>query len=556
MPKRTFEQPVTLITKFQAPKGLEPMKLHTSSTLGAGMVTSLDPADIKPEALQLSLNTRVNFDKTKRRAGLTRATPDAPDTNPVVHLGYIKLPDNTNSYIVRITPSTVYYRPQGGSWQIATGAIGGTITDGITDSVIILPTGPPYYVFANNGVNEIQKVLFDPTNTVSDLRAGVGVSTKYRYITGFYNRVFAAALAGVNECQIGWSGDGNITVWDPSVDSTAGNSPLIDSPDDESDFIKGIIGFTNILVVIRTRSIWHGTKLPIPTQPVNFYAAIPGIGCDCPNSFKITTEGLVWVDTRTATVWSYTPGRWPVPIGRPIEKDLINSIYDPNLVYASYNSQNFEYTVVIAQPSTKDVISWTYNFRNSAWVKDYIAGDYIVDSTGVGVSAINDFAYQTGGLTIGQLVGTIGNLQGTIGSLGSASAIFNSRVYGVSDGNILVEDSNSSVDQIYAPGVAFETDLVSKAFTLDYSDEYIARVRINYKAYANGSFTVWFSKDGGATFTAIKTINFSTLNVSQLVTIRKSVKTRRFAWKLTSTTGSWEILDYEIEYYPGAESRA
>ena len=549
MPRRPIEQPNKVTSRFQAPKGLAPMQVHTSATIGAGMVTSIDPADIKPEAVQLSLNSRLRFDKTARRYGSVIATPVKPDSNPVLHIGFLKMPDDSNQFVVRITRNTVNYRPQGGTWQACAGTLNGSDTDGIMSAVVILPSGPPYYVFTNNGINEIQKIDF-VGNTFSDLRAGAGVSTKYRYITGFYNRIFGAALAGTNECQIGWSADGVITEWDPSINQTAGNGPLIDTPDDESDFIKGIFGFTNVMIILRTKSIWHGTKLPIPTQPINFYAAIPGIGCDCPYSVKVTTEGLAWVDTRTATVWSYTPGRWPEPIGRPIEKELINAITNPDLVFGSYDAKNFEYTVAVLQPNTTQVLFYTYNFRNSGWTKD----------TRDGIATVSDGSYQTGGLTIGQLLGDIGDLSGTIGSLGATSGLISSRMYGTSSGDIWLEASNATMDgQATAgdnTGSSYETDIVSKVYTLDYADEYIARVRIDFIPYASSTLSLYFSKDGGHTWVLEKTTSFtSNFNVAQIFTVRKSVRTRRFAWKLTSSVGNFDVLGYDVQYYPGAESR-
>lgn len=550
MPKRTIEQPVTLVTQFQVPKGLEGMKLHAAGTLGAGMVTSIDPADIKDEACQLLLNERTRFDKPSRRVGSILATPPKPNTSAVIRLAYVALPDGATDFDVRITPSTVHFKALNGAWQNATGGIlHGGVTDRISDAVIILPTGPPYYVFANNGVNEIQKVDFAGV-TFGDLRAGAGVSTKYRYITGFYNRIWGFALAGVNECQLGWSGDGNITVFDPAVDSTAGNTPLIDSPDDETDFIKGGFGFTNIMLILRQRSIWHGTKLPIPTNPVSFYAAIPGIGCDCPYSARVTTEGIAWVDTATGTVWSYTPGKWPEPIGRPIEKSLINAIADPNLVFASYNRANFEYTVCIAQPSSTDVLCYTYNFRNNSWVVDNQPG----------VTAIADMKYGAGGLSISQLVGTISGLQGTIQDLGKGQT-FNTRLYGRQDGEILIEHPAATMDGQTSPGdtsgVAFESDIISKSFELAYADEIIAKVRIDYICQVAGNMSLWYSKSGGLDndWILAKTISITPSSAKKMFMFKKGIKTSRFAWKLSSTLGQFDVTKYEVHYFPGAEAR-
>lgn len=548
MPIRPIAQPVKLKSRVPQPK-IEGMKLHTASTLSKGMVTSIDPADLPPEAFTLAKNARMRFDKASKRPGSLIVVPNKPDTRSPLRISKLKLVDNSNAYIIRISRDTVYVATVGGSWTVcAGGPLLGADTDRISDAIVSLPNSPTIpYVFANNGVNEIQK-LNPSAATFADLRAGAGVSTKYRYVAGFYNRVMGFALANSNEVQVGWSGDGNITVFDPAVDNTAGLGPLIDSPGDETDFIKGGFGFTSILIILRERSIWHATKLPTPQNPFNFYAAIPGIGCDCPDSIRVTTTGLAWVDTRTATVWNYMPGQLPSPIGRPIEKSLINAISDPTQVFGSYGAKDFEYSVAIPQPGSSVVLVYTYNFRNQSWTYDEQPA----------ITTISDGQFFSTGLTFDQLVGTFDDLTGTFDQLGGSS-LLQGRIYGVVGGDIWNENAGSLRDgetiQGDGTGKAFSFNLTSKAFTTEYSDEYFCKIRIDYQATIAGNLTLEYSKDSGNTWTTAKTINYSVLNKPQIFMVKKTVKTRRFMWRLTSTLGAFEVLSYEVDYFPGAESQ-
>ena len=546
MPIRPIASPNKLRSRIVNPR-VEPMKQFAASTLSKGMNTSLDPADLPPEAFTLAVNSRMRFDKASRRPGSLIYTPARPDNNKVLHLNAFKMLDDSNYYIVRLTKNSVYTQTAG-TWAVCTGtALVGGDTDRFTDAVVALPNNLAIpYVFANNGQNEIQK-LNPATSIYADLRAAAGVSTKYRYITGFYNRVIGFALANASEARIGWSGDGNITVWDPSVDNTAGFGDLIDSPNDETDFIKGGVGFTSILIILRQRSIWHATKLPTPQNPFNFYAAIPGIGCDCPDSLRVTTLGLAWVDTRTATVWSYMPGQLPQPIGRPIEKSLINAINDPTQVFASYDARNFEYQVAIPG-SSSTVLIYTYNFRNQSWVYDEQPN----------VSTIADGQFSLGGLSINQLQGQIQDLVGQIKDLGSGTSFYG-KLYGQSSGDIWIENMGSNNDgettQADGTGSIFTFNLTSKAFKNEHIDEYFARVMIEYQASSNTNLTLEYSRDGGLTWTTLKTVSVTTLNKPQLLTAKKVIKARRLNWRLTSTSGSFDVLGYEVDYFPGAESR-
>lgn len=524
------------------PTGLPGKSKFIESRLNMGMVTMQDPSDIEPGALQLAQNARCRFDRTQRRPGTTLMTPTKPNSTPVIGLFFFKK-NNGNTHYFRFTRNTVHERG-GGSWTAYTagtgGALAGADSDYIQGAVVL-----DHFVFANNGVNVLQEL-----DTVATQYKALGNAPEYRYVTGFYNRVIAGNLQGSvpNAAQIGWSGENNITEWDPLVDETAGSTPLVESPGDLGDNISGVFGFTNVLAILREQSIWLATKQPIPTFPFNPYAAFPGVGCNAPYSAKITSNGLTWADRRSATVWHYTPGDAPQPIGRPVEKTLMDAIDDENLIFASYDPIQNEYTVCIPLVGSSDVVAWTYNFRTQAWTKDIYEG----------ISIISDADLGTAVLTIDQLQGTIESLTGDINSLGPAQAVIPTRSFGREDGEVTLQDDDATLDPPFnASSGEYDTVLLSKAFTLPTDDIYVAEVRIELLPIAGGTVTLNYSKNGGKTISTqskSRTFTGDEIDKSQIFTWTKQIKCRRFAWQLSAPSGQFHITSYEVHVYKSGES--
>lgn len=508
--------------------------------VNGGMITMLDPADIPPGALQVARNCRVRFDRTSRRAGHILLTPSKPNTNPVNGIFYIKK-NNGDDFFLRFTPSTLHERGAG-SWTDYSAGTGGSLTGGATDFIRAVVAFDRLF-FTNNGVDVIQEA-----DTTAQEYLALGNAEEYKYITAFFNRIVAANRGGAtpNPAQVAWSGEfgstGGLEEWDPLVEETAGFSPLVDSPSDLSDFLTGIFGFANVMVILREKSIWLATKQPIASNPFNFYSAFPGVGCDAPQSAKIVLNGLAWVDTRTGTVWFYEPGTQPNPIGRPIEATILNNLDDSSQVFASYSPKPNEYEVCIPQVGSDGVRTYTFNFRTQTWVQDEKEG----------ISFSNDIDLTAGFVSIDELIGTIDNLTGTIDELSPTGDVIPVRLYGRSDGEIIQEtpDPNVDTDPIFGGSTGeYETELLSKSFTVPEDDIYIVELKIELLPLSSGTLTLKYSKDGGETIhTSSKTKIPTAEELGKPILFRwvKQIKTRRFAWQLTAMRGQFDVIGYEV----------
>ncbi len=505
-------------------------QLIIEARVNEGMITSIDPADIPTTSLQSAKNTRVRLDKTSVRYGTILLTPAKPNSQPVMKLYSMHTHDGS-SLLLRFTPIGVHKR-LGGSWQALSGALTGTI-----DNKFSVTTAFNQCVFSNGGHDPIQQIDVGLA-TISNL----GNAPRYRLITAFYNRIIGFDLLGTipDPTQMGWSGDGNITEWDPLNDFSAGSTPLVESPSDSSDFITGGVGLSSAMIILRQKSIWLATKQPVATEPFNLFTAVPGKGCTAPYSVAVVPGGLVWVDPRTQRVYSYKPGQQePDSIGTQIEKSIFSAIEDPNDIFASYDPREDEYMVAIPHIGTNTVQCWVRNMRTNAW--SYDERELL--------TCIGDEDVLTAPVTIGDLQGTIGDLQGTIGDLGGVQDSSTTKVFGFSDGEI-EQESKSVYDD---SGQTFQAEIISKNFYLPVETSGVVKLKFEFEIITPVAITLSFSKDAGKTWIEAKTVNYSKSG-PQLFIYQRHIRARKLTWKITSSRGVWELIDYEVHPIPAGET--
>lgn len=526
------------------------MNKWAEARVNQGMITTIDPADIPRGALQLAKNAKVIFDKTSRRDGIILFGPAKPNTDPVLKMASIKEPDGSG-HTYRFTPTSIHDL-QAGAWNAITEtvALAGTASDRFQVTTLF-----DVFVFTNNGANFVQRIN-PTTDTSDDLFTSVSVDIGdplFRYCTNFSNRVVVAAQREINEILIAWSArflpgvafPHNLDILDPTIDETSGFSPLVESPSDVGDFITGVFNLTSIMAVARERSMWVGVKQAQATNPFNFYSSVPGIGADSPFSIKVTNYGLAWLDRRSRTVYHWIPGSSPEPIGRPVESDIINNITDPNLVFGTYDPVEDAYSVCIPSVGSTLVRVWTFYFREKAWTYNEI------DS----LSSFDEVELLTADVTIDDLIGKMGTLVGTYDSLNPSNTSKSERVFGFTNGDIGISDPSVDIDR---DAFVYETDLISGSFEVPELDVYIAMLVFKYNMSVAGTLNVLYSltgeADGPFIVGDIFTPSVSQFNKSQIITFRKVINTREFAWKLTAIDGRFDILSYEIWVYPGRQS--
>lgn len=508
----------------------EPLELFASAVVNGGMVTQVDPVDLQPNQLTLAVNANCRYDVAGRRFGFSVIAPTKPNSNRV--LAFVPFKDfSGNVSLFRFDKSTVYLRGAG-SWTAFTGAaLNGTDTSKISFLCV------NNRAFFGNQVDELQEL-----DLGANTYAQAGNSKPYKYYTAFGNRIVGANLLGgsPSPIEVGWCGDFNFTEWDPLVDFSAGFTPLVDNPSDFSDFITGLFSFANNLLVMRERSIWLASLQPVASNPFYFSTAVPGIGCDAPNSICQIPNGVAWYDRRLNNVFAYTIGSpAPVAIGDSVRKTIGAQVIDKESLFAGYDSVNNEYILGIEVPTSNIVRLWKYNFMTQAWAYDEIS--YVS-----GIFAL-DFAQNTG--TIDDLIGVIDDLIGTIDEL-SPSVNVPCLFYGLSNGDILQADNSVSTDA----GVVQTTEIRSKLFKINPNDVYVAQFHLEYIPSRAGSFTVEYSKNGGETWNTYKTVTFADSDIDKRLTIvcNKNIRCRTFMWRVVSSSGNFDIVEYAVYVFPTA----
>lgn len=547
---RPMSQPAGAYNPLEVGRNVVPGRsVLASGDVSGGMITSSDPANIPDNAFPLLKNMRyVDGTRCETRPGTSLLTPAKPNSNKVLRFYDYKQNDGGHTFL-RFTRNSIHEK--GGAWTAYAAGVGGSITGSDTDRFRLITIFGRCF-FTNNGADVIQEL-----DVVANTYKKLGNAPRYKYMTGFYNRILAAYRKNATDVpvEIGWSAEAGVSgtgldEWDPLVNETAGSSPLIDSPEDFNDFITGLFSFSNVAVVLRERSIWMGTKQPIPTNPFNFYNAFPGVGCDCPDSAKITVNGVTWADSRTNMVWHFSPGQSPEPIGRDIEDEIFAGALDPAQIFSSYSSSTFEYFLCVPQAGTNLVLVWCYNFRTQKWTRPAFDGLSSCDFLDLGPPT----------LTIGELTGTIAQLTGTIGALGRTGTPAPALVFGRGDGELLQESNTLLSDPVYnnaSTTTPVVSEILSKTFTVPKDDVYIAELRINLIPLTPGSVTFRASKDDGASFlSATKILNFNPADIGtpKMMKWVRTIRADRYTFDVVAT-GKYRFLGYEVHVNRAGDSR-
>jgi hypothetical protein len=515
-------------------------KLLAESRLNEGMITTIDPVDIPNGAVVKALNARVRLDKISRRAGKTNDAPTKPNNNKI--LGFVLFKRNDGlTYLIRLTKNSIHQRSIA-SWINYTAGVGGSLSGGDFDyfSLVVVLNK----LFFANGVDKIQEI---DVGSLTYKEAGPN-SPKVKFATGFFNRVVGAYRVEGTEpdgpVSIVWSGDKASDKWpnDASPDISSGQSPLVESTSDLADFITGVFGGPNMLIVPREKSIWVATKQPSASNPFNFATALPGIGSDCPHAIEVIPGGLAFLDTRSAQIWAWSIGSPPEEIGTTVYLDIIKGIDDPSHVFSGYDTVEREFSIATPKVGSTLVSVWTYSFRTKgAWVYDEIdALSYIGDI---------DSPFSTI-LTMDELVGTFDSLVGSFDSLGVSAQGKPARYYGYTNGDILVEDPAIDKDN----NVAYTTEIQSKDFKVPGVNTYISEISVTYQAQRTGNITLSYSKDSGVTWKVARTIS-TIVDRPRQISYKKNISAPKLRWRITATNGSFDILEYEIRVIPSGNPK-
>lgn len=536
-----------------------------TTAVNGGMNSSYDPADIPNNAFTLAKNVRVRYDYTRRRGGYQKfGAPLDPDVLDVAVRGITAIRVGSQITLCYFTEDASYYWDRVNGWL----SIGGTwytpSTENYSFTTFIDPATEQLYVIMANG-SDVPR-YFQYGVWPGSAWGLLGNAPRARYVSGFQDRVILASIGDTPEgrATVAWCGDRNFQEYDPLTDETAGSGKLRISSIDAQDNITGLFSFENVLVIPREHSLWLATPTRIATSPVTFYEGVPRIGCDMPTSAIVTEAGLVFASRHNEDIFLYTPGQAPQRIGEPIKRELFAAYsHGTDIVFSAYDYQESKYILGINSPTTDVTKLWMFFLPTRAWEYDEI--DSVVAASG------SVQIYDSGGLAIEELVppdwadpnGYISELTGTIAGLRDpGEPVPIPRLYfGTSDGYILEEhyperegSGCPDVDFVGADdAVLYTSSLVSKEFRIPRDKFMWNEIRLLYTAISAGQFVLSISKNGGDTWTAVKTYTFTASNVKKQFQYSRLWRARRLMWKIEWTSGALSLHEYELLVYTGGQ---
>jgi len=537
------------------PQVPDPIQLLSEVRVDGGMNTRIDAADIPQNQLVLARNVYVDADKLIRFDGTILLTPPKPATDLLdledgdqllqedtfdilldqgntepINVLYTFQRFNGTTVFLRFTDNKVWRRLSN-SWLQVTSATPYTLPTG--GRVRLLPFNDR--LFFVSGTNNIYEIDF-----TANTYAYLGNAGKYKYITGFFNRIVGANkydTSTPNPTLVAWSGDLNFAQWDANVDISAGSTPLLEAASDFADPISGLFGFASVMLILRERSLWTAQKRPVASNPFLFQAAYPFVGCDTPNSAVQKRNGIIWYDYRSNQVYDYTLGDRPREVGEAVRDNIKPKITNKENPIGSYNPITNEYILTIPGTNTTVTYAYVLNLNNGAWTERTIEN----------CTCIYAFDNTSAALLIDELSGTIDELSGTINDLANLTTSPPTLYYGMSQGDILIA---SPVDT--DNGASIETILQSKIFKL--YDRYISitRIRFTYIPLRAGEFTVQYNNGNGWTTYKTVTFDLNAVGIRSRVACTKQVRAREFQWRITSLAGNFATLDYSIDITPAS----
>jgi len=474
------------------------------------------------------INARIRDDWVGRRGGYP-AYITKPDSNDIIRLIAFHGDQNDNR-VVRVSNGGLHVAAETDNWVSYTGTPYSLFNR--TDYAQLLGR-----LYLANPSKKIVEVNFQDESyaEIADENAPIA-----RYVTAFAERIVAAYIhtpmsGGALTFGLKWSVNSDPTDW---TGEGSGEENLIQSPSDTGDEITGVFAVSNIMIIMRERSIWHATRQPFALAPFRFTPVITNLGCDMPwtiarvSDEQGRTTGLVFADNRTKGIYSYTPGARPVRLNGSlaVEDQLFTGLVNPEMSMAAYDPLNAEYHLGL--PTDTDIDNKPH--LGKFWVASMKNGS-IVSDDGPVVTSIDVVTDVGDPVMIDELTGFIDDLDGVIDDLGGVFIFAPIVVKGdtVDPGQSIVEDLNTAGTHVFN-WTSQDLGSVSRG-------RVIKQLQMAMSAVAAGDTSLEWSRDL-ITWTTLKTV----ADVSALIKFgfKKQLKGDRIYWRVTSEAQEFRMTEW------------
>lgn len=482
-----------------------------------GMVDGLPRSLIPQNTFKVLKNARVRDDWVGVREG-TDEVGTKPDSNRVI--GVINfIGEDLVRKVCRVTQST-FHVWTGEQWNAfsVSGGFKGTAKRVSAAQLF----GKMYLGFdVSDGIWEVD---FD-SRTVTQVSEAPGG----KFLATFAERIFAANLfradgrfpsayaACVNSDPQDW--DGETSVFNDLIADELGNE------------ITGVVALTRELILVRRQSIVHVSRQPFGLAPVRADTVIKGYGSDLPYTTVRALNGIIFADSRTSSVYYYTPGSVPQPLtsreGPHIHELLFEDLANAQFAQGAWEPFNDEYHLGLVWTTDNDVITrrWVCSFHHGTPVWTYDDSPTL--------SCIGTVLPPPDPTTIDELSGTINALSGSIDSLSSRAVPSPKLFAGTTTGEVIEFSYDHETEW---DGAAMPECLIQSQNIGSISRRRVMKdLELKCSIPVDGSVTIEQSNDD-STWTNTKTEARTGATGFQSVRLPKTQKTGEDLWWRLKTT--------------------
>lgn len=199
---------------------------------------------------------------------------------------------------------------------------------------------------------------------------------------------------GIQPNRVNWSGPGEFSTWDPSVDRTAGFNTLAAVEDQ----LTGFLSYASVGVAISQKGLIELSPTGVGIQPFSFttlWTSVLGQGSIYPNS--ITQYGQRGMLTTDSGVYAVSTGAGFTDVSGTVKKALLSTLQgansavgtgQPPLVAASillyfYNSPYpTPFYLMVAAPiaTPGSIIVWLLDITTGVWQQSQFNVDQLVNA--------------------------------------------------------------------------------------------------------------------------------------------------------------------------------
>lgn len=388
-----------------------------------GVASDKDPVDIAENQLVVQqgiIESTGVLNTVLLQKGFS-FTPIAPNVLPV--LFWVQ-----NQVIYTVDQASNIYFLSGGVFTFVTTVAGGPLSILNPPSAVIVINGIAY--ISNYNLHSIY--TFDGVVTfalASNYTGGriLGVVDDYLLQINTNNIV-----DGPQPMRINWSGPGEFTTWDPSIDRSAGFNTLAGTEDE----ITGFFSLASVGLAITKKSLVELSPTGVAIGPFDFTALWTSqVGQGCVYPYSVNQYGMLGYLANETGVYNVSTGAGFSEISGSAREAILTELntaapadaefpYNPNvagtvLLYfynMTYATPYYVLATLISPlppdvPPKSVVLSlWFYNIRKGTWANlKYNVDDLVFDTHGVIV--VGAQAFNLSIVSLGQAIvfGDLGN---------------------------------------------------------------------------------------------------------------------------------------------------